>query len=199
LFNEISIKVMLEPDDGTSRKSYTPLTEEELGSYNALVDSPAKIHPSSVFFPPSPETHVDVLSANFQQSRDDVVELVGGPTSPGGSFYTSSGGVEDLGNDPCGGVEVPEGAATCTSAGAVGYAGGSAAASVEAGLPPPRALEPTWLLSVGPALNWRPQLRQTAAAPRLERIPSLNQLREMCRRQDYLHVLKPLFLHQWTP
>jgi hypothetical protein len=41
LFNEISIKVMLEPDDGTSRKSYTPLTEEELGSYNALVDSPA--------------------------------------------------------------------------------------------------------------------------------------------------------------
>jgi hypothetical protein len=43
LFNEISIKVTLEPDDGTSGKSYTPLTEEELGSYNALVDSPAKI------------------------------------------------------------------------------------------------------------------------------------------------------------
>jgi hypothetical protein len=45
LFDEISIKVMIEPDDGTSRKSYTPLTEEELGSYNALMDSPAKVHP----------------------------------------------------------------------------------------------------------------------------------------------------------
>jgi hypothetical protein len=43
-----------------------------------------------VFFPPSPETQVDVLLANFQQSRDDVVELVGDPTSPGGSF--SAGG-----------------------------------------------------------------------------------------------------------
>jgi hypothetical protein len=76
LFNEISIKVMLEPDDGTSRKIFTPLTEEELGSYNALVDSPVKIHPSSVFFPPSPETQVDVFSANsFQQNKDDVGEL----------------------------------------------------------------------------------------------------------------------------
>jgi Zn-dependent M28 family amino/carboxypeptidase len=56
LFDEISIKVMLESDDGTSRKSYTPLTEEELESYNILVDSTAKVHPSSVFFTPSPES-----------------------------------------------------------------------------------------------------------------------------------------------
>jgi hypothetical protein len=48
MFNEISIKVTLEPDDGTSRKIFTSLTEEDLGSYNALVDSPIKIHPSSV-------------------------------------------------------------------------------------------------------------------------------------------------------
>jgi hypothetical protein len=56
LFNDISIKVMLEPDDGTSRKSYTPLTEEKLGSYNTLVDSTARVHPSLVFFPLSPDT-----------------------------------------------------------------------------------------------------------------------------------------------
>jgi hypothetical protein len=89
-FNEISIKVMLEPDDRTSRKIFTPLTEEELGSYNALVDSLVKIHPSLVFFPPLPKPQVDVFSANsFQQSRDDVVKLqrcVGGSTSPGDSF-----------------------------------------------------------------------------------------------------------------
>jgi hypothetical protein len=94
LFNEISIKDMLEPDDGTSRKIFTPPTKEELGSYNALVDSPVIMHPSSVFFPPSLETQVDVFSANsFQQSRDDVVKLqrcVGDSTSPGDSL--SAGG-----------------------------------------------------------------------------------------------------------
>jgi hypothetical protein len=85
LFNEISIKVMLESDDGTSRKSYTPLTEEELGSYNTQVDSTAKVHPSSVFFPPSPDTQVDAIPDNFQQGKDDVVEIVGDPTSPAAS------------------------------------------------------------------------------------------------------------------
>jgi hypothetical protein len=49
LFNEISIKVMLEPDDGPTRENYSPLTEEELAAFNACVDSPNKIHPSSIF------------------------------------------------------------------------------------------------------------------------------------------------------
>jgi hypothetical protein len=53
LLNEISIKVMLEPHDGDSKKIYSPLTEEELDSYNALLDSPDKILPSSVFTSPS--------------------------------------------------------------------------------------------------------------------------------------------------
>jgi hypothetical protein len=79
---------------GHPGRFFTPLTKEELGSYNALVDSPVKIHPSSVFFPPSPETQIDVFSANsFQQSRDAVVKLqrcVGDSTSPGDSL--SAGG-----------------------------------------------------------------------------------------------------------
>jgi hypothetical protein len=157
LFNEISIKVMLEHDVGTSRKNYTLLTKEELGSYNTPVDSPAKIHPSSVLFPPSPETQVDVLPAIFQKSKDDVVEIVGDPTSPEGSTsaggfspaspaigtmaaevlaVASVGGVEDTGSVPCGGAEDPEGAATCApaatcaSAGAVADAGDSGTASL---------------------------------------------------------------------
>jgi hypothetical protein len=69
LFNEISIKVMTEPDDGTSRKSYILLTEEELGSYNTPVDSTAKVHPSLVFFPPSPDTQVDAIPDNFSRAR----------------------------------------------------------------------------------------------------------------------------------
>jgi hypothetical protein len=88
LFNEISIKVVLEPDDGTSRKIFTPLREEELASYNALVDSPVKIHPSSVFFLPSPETQtVDVSTNSFilQHNTNDVSRnqtCVGDSTSP---------------------------------------------------------------------------------------------------------------------
>lgn len=39
LINEISIRVMLEPDDETLRKNYTPLSEEELTAYNNLVNS----------------------------------------------------------------------------------------------------------------------------------------------------------------
>jgi hypothetical protein len=54
LFDEISIKVMLEPIDETTRKSYTPLTHEELDSYNTLVDPTAKVLSSEVFFTPSP-------------------------------------------------------------------------------------------------------------------------------------------------
>ena len=34
LINEISIKVMLEADDGTTMKEYSPLMEEELSAYN---------------------------------------------------------------------------------------------------------------------------------------------------------------------
>jgi hypothetical protein len=62
LFNEISIKVMLEPDDGPTRENYSPLTEEELAAINARVDSPNKIHPSSVFGLPLSE--ISVVSAD---------------------------------------------------------------------------------------------------------------------------------------
>jgi hypothetical protein len=87
LFNEISIKAMLDRDDRTLTKKLTPLTQEELATYNTLVDSPDKVHPS-VFFPPSPESPTSVVSANvisIQHSADDVVRSqpsAGGCTSP---------------------------------------------------------------------------------------------------------------------
>jgi hypothetical protein len=40
LFEEISIKVMMEPVDGEPNKHYSPLRDEELAAYNALMDSP---------------------------------------------------------------------------------------------------------------------------------------------------------------
>ena len=39
LLQEISTKVMLDADDGSARKSYSPLTDEELANYNMLVNS----------------------------------------------------------------------------------------------------------------------------------------------------------------
>jgi hypothetical protein len=78
---------MLDHDDRTLTKKLTPLTQEELATYNTLVDSPDKVHPS-VFFPPSPESPTSVVSANvisIQHSADDVVRSqpsAGGCTSP---------------------------------------------------------------------------------------------------------------------
>jgi hypothetical protein len=89
LFNEISIKVMLEPDDGVTKEIYSPLTEEELAAYNALVDSPNKIHPSSVFGVPTSEILDGVASADANDlqccAEDDTVEGqdgMGGSTLP---------------------------------------------------------------------------------------------------------------------
>jgi hypothetical protein len=82
LFDEISIKVMLEPVDETSRKSYTPLTHEELESYNTLVDPTAKVLSSEVFFTSSPDPQVVAAPHNFLQREVDDVEIVGVPTSP---------------------------------------------------------------------------------------------------------------------
>jgi len=39
LLDEISLKVMLESDDGLTRKTYSPPTEEELADYRAAVSS----------------------------------------------------------------------------------------------------------------------------------------------------------------
>jgi hypothetical protein len=47
LFEEISIKVMLEKDDGMDKKNYDPLTEEELAAYNKLLVPPIQPHPFS--------------------------------------------------------------------------------------------------------------------------------------------------------
>jgi hypothetical protein len=82
LFDEISIKVMLEPVDETSRKSYTPLTHEELESYNTLVDPTAKVLSSEVFLMPSPDPQVVAAPHNFLQREVGGVEIVGVPTSP---------------------------------------------------------------------------------------------------------------------
>ncbi|WVZ60763.1 hypothetical protein U9M48_010744 [Paspalum notatum var. saurae] len=48
LLEEISIKVMVEPDYGVERKGYSPLSEVELAAYNDLVASPNKVHPSTI-------------------------------------------------------------------------------------------------------------------------------------------------------
>lgn len=84
LINEISIRVMLEPDDGTLRKNYTPLSEEELTAYNNLVNSPNKLQPSSVFLTHSLESG-DVPDNTLHCSEDDVAVIqdsMGGSTSP---------------------------------------------------------------------------------------------------------------------
>jgi hypothetical protein len=82
LFDEISIKVMIEPVDETTRKSYTLLTHEELEPFNTLVDPTAKVLSSEVFFTPSPDPQVVAALHNFLQSEVDGVEIVGVPTSP---------------------------------------------------------------------------------------------------------------------
>jgi len=45
LFEEISIKVMVEKEGGEEWKRYSPLTEEELATYNAMLAPPIKPHP----------------------------------------------------------------------------------------------------------------------------------------------------------
>ena len=49
LINEISLKVMVEKDDGEMGKKFSPPTTEELADYNGLVDSHNKTHLSSIF------------------------------------------------------------------------------------------------------------------------------------------------------
>jgi hypothetical protein len=106
------------------------LTEEELGSYNTLVHSTAKVHYSSVFFPQSVDSQVDALPANFQPGKDDVIEVVGDPTSPAASSpgdcssptsgtgavdvlaAVPASGIKEAGGVPCGGAENPKGTAT---------------------------------------------------------------------------------------
>ncbi|KAG2586030.1 uncharacterized protein LOC120675719 [Panicum virgatum] len=45
LFEEISIKVMVEKEGGEEWKRYSPLTEEELATYNSMITPPIKPHP----------------------------------------------------------------------------------------------------------------------------------------------------------
>jgi hypothetical protein len=104
LFNEISIKVMLEPDDGPTRENYSPLTEEELAAFNACVDSPNKIHPSSVFGLPLSE--ISAISADvgdLQGCDEDDITIgkagAGGSTSsvvPRALAYPLPGQVDDI-------------------------------------------------------------------------------------------------------
>ena len=49
LINEISIKVMLESDDGTARKELSPLSVEELTTYNNMVNSVNNSSPCFAF------------------------------------------------------------------------------------------------------------------------------------------------------
>jgi hypothetical protein len=70
---------MLESEDGDKRKTYSPLTVEELADFNKLVDSPNKINHSSVFLS-SPATSTDHAE-------------LGGSTSPNAPFLTLESGV----------------------------------------------------------------------------------------------------------
>jgi len=47
LLNEMSWKVMLAADDGADRKTYSPLTEEEISAYNILKKASNNFHRSS--------------------------------------------------------------------------------------------------------------------------------------------------------
>jgi hypothetical protein len=84
LFDEISIKVMLEPADELTKKHFSPLTHEELDVYNTLVHPTAQVPPSEVFFAPSPDPQV-AAPHNLLQG--------GNPSSPA----TSSA---DIGSSP---------------------------------------------------------------------------------------------------
>jgi hypothetical protein len=66
LLNEISLKVMLEADDGATLKTYSPLMEEELAAYNALAEYPNHIHPSSISVLPSSLVSVGDVAADLQ-------------------------------------------------------------------------------------------------------------------------------------
>jgi hypothetical protein len=81
LFDEISIKVMLEPADEMTRKHFILLSHEELDSYNNLVDPTAQVLPSEVFFTPSPD-HQAAAPHTFLQGEVDGVDIGGVPTSP---------------------------------------------------------------------------------------------------------------------
>jgi hypothetical protein len=115
LFDEISIKVMLEPADETTRKRFTPLTHEELESYNTLVDPTAKVLPSEVFFTPSPDPQV-VAPHNFLQGEVDGVEIGGIPTSP----TTSSA---DICSSPASGPAAADVFSALSAGGEVGAGG----------------------------------------------------------------------------
>jgi hypothetical protein len=120
LFDEISIKVMLEPIDETTRKHFTPLTHEELDSYNTLVDPTAKVLPSEVFFSPSPDPQV-VAPINILQGEADGDEIGGIPISP----TTSS---SDICSSPASGPAAG-GVLSALSAGGEVEAGGAGGAA----------------------------------------------------------------------
>ena len=80
LINEISIKVMLESDDGTARKELSPLSVEELTTYNNMVNSVNNSSP--VVLPSTPI--LDDVTRSCCSTNDKVISLsgLGGSTLP---------------------------------------------------------------------------------------------------------------------
>jgi hypothetical protein len=101
LFDEISIKVMLELADELTKKHFAPLTHEELDSYNTLVHPTAQVLPSEVFFAPSPDPQVaaphnllqgGIPSSPTTSSADICSSPVSGPAAAGVFPALSAGG-----------------------------------------------------------------------------------------------------------
>ena len=77
LLEDISLKVMLELDDGSNQKSYFPLTEEQLVAYE---NSTNQFHSSSFFVSPTSEFLAG--DANPGSASGAMNAEVGGSTPP---------------------------------------------------------------------------------------------------------------------
>jgi hypothetical protein len=77
LLQEISTKVMLDADDGSARKSYSPLTDEELANYNMLVNSSNNFFASTIFAPLA-----EVPVGGAEEDADLLIAALGDPHPP---------------------------------------------------------------------------------------------------------------------
>ena len=113
LLTELSIKVMLESDVGSQRRPYSPLTEEELATYNILVDSPNKIHSSSLLMAPTVEILTGEASPGTGTFFGAVDKAMGGSTQPSPPLPTLADPLADMDSAsalvlPAGGIALSE-------------------------------------------------------------------------------------------
>ena len=80
LFDEISIKVLLEKDGGMANKSYSPLTEEERATFNNLISSQAVAssgsHQTEVVLQPLPLVGAPAVPVPAEASATELEDAL---------------------------------------------------------------------------------------------------------------------------